>query len=87
MKHQDRPEDTDFDLRARAELALAFEPGEPPTHLLRHTPWYARRGLHALCAAVIVASVAAGSALSPPGFHATRLTGSPRAKASMLSMS
>jgi hypothetical protein len=30
MKHQDRPEDTDFDLRARAELALAFEPGEPP---------------------------------------------------------
>ena len=68
MKHQDRPEDTDFDLRARAELALAFEPGEPPTHLLRHTPWYARRGLHALCAAVMVGSVAAGSVLSlrPP---------------------
>ena len=64
MKHQDRPEDTDFDLRARAELALAFEPGEPPTHLLRHTPWYARRGLHALCAAVMVGSVAAGSVLS-----------------------
>jgi hypothetical protein len=68
MKHQDRPEDTDFDLRARAELALAFEPGEPPAHLLRHTPWYARRGLHALCAAVMVGSVAAGSVLSlrPP---------------------
>ena len=33
MKHQDRPEDTDFDLRARAELALAFEPGEPPAYL------------------------------------------------------
>ncbi|BCX50457.1 MULTISPECIES: hypothetical protein [Comamonas] len=68
MKHQDRPEDTDFDLRARAEMALAFEPGEPPPHLLRHTPWYARRGLHALCAAVMVASVAAGSVLSlrPP---------------------
>jgi hypothetical protein len=36
--------------------------------LLRHTPWYARRGLHALCAAVMVGSVAAGSVLSlrPP---------------------
>jgi hypothetical protein len=68
MKHQDRPEDTDFDLRARAELALAFEPGEPPAHLLRHTPWYARRGLQALCAAAILGSAAWGSVLGlrPP---------------------
>ena len=28
MTSHDRPEDTAFDLRARAELALAFEPGE-----------------------------------------------------------
>ena len=68
MKHQDQPEDTDFDLRARAELALAFEPGEPPAHLLRHTPWYARRGLQALCAAAILGSAAWGSVLGlrPP---------------------
>ena len=63
MKHQDRPDDTAFDLRARAELALAFEPGEAPAHLLRHTPWYARRGLQALCAAAIVSSAALGSVL------------------------
>lgn len=65
MKYQDRPEDsafdTAFDLRARAELALAFEPGEVPAHLLRHTPWYARRGLQMLCAAVIVSSAALGA--------------------------
>ena len=72
MKYQDRPEDsafdTAFDLRARAELALAFEPGEVPAHLLRHTPWYARRGLQMLCAAVIVSSAALGGVLNlrPP---------------------
>lgn len=68
MKHQERPEDTDFDLRARAELALAFEPGEPPASLLRHSPWHARRGLQALCAAAILGSAAWGCVLSlrPP---------------------
>ena len=64
MTHHDRPDDTAFDLRARAELALAFEPGDPPADLLRHTPWYARRGLQALCAVVIVGSAALGGLLS-----------------------
>ena len=68
MNFNDRPDDTAFDLRARAELALAFAPDEPPAHLLRHTPWYARRGLQILLAAVIVSSTALGSvlALRPP---------------------
>ena len=30
MTPHDTPQETAFDLRARAELALAFEPGEPP---------------------------------------------------------
>ncbi|WP_120965481.1 MULTISPECIES: hypothetical protein [unclassified Comamonas] len=68
MNFNDRPDDTAFDLRARAELALAFAPDEPPAHLLRHTPWYARRGLQILLAAVIVSSTALGSVLTlrPP---------------------
>ena len=37
--------DNAFDLRARAELALAFDPGQPPAQLFRHTPLLARRGV------------------------------------------
>ena len=76
MKHQDRcgdaafdaSFDTAFDLRARAELALAFEPGEPPAHLLRHTPWYARRGLQRMFAALLVSGSVTGAvfAMRPP---------------------
>ena len=35
---QELPPDTEFDLRARAELALAFVAGEPPPTLWRATP-------------------------------------------------
>ena len=45
MNHDPDHPDGTFDLRARAELALAFDPGEPPARLLRHTPLLARRGL------------------------------------------
>lgn len=60
-----------FDLRARAELALAFDPGphgEPPAHLLRHTPWHARSGVRRLIAALLVGSSAATAvfAMRPP---------------------
>ena len=45
MNHDPDQPDSAFDLRARAELALAYDPGEPPARLLRHTPLLARRGL------------------------------------------
>ena len=39
------PEDSAFDLRARAELALAFEATDPPPHLYRKAqPMLSRRG-------------------------------------------
>ena len=42
----DLPEfhDSAFDLRARAELSLAFDPGQPPEHLFRNTSLLSRRG-------------------------------------------
>jgi hypothetical protein len=43
-RDEDSP-DGAFNLRARAELAIAYEPGEPPAHLLRHTPFLARRAV------------------------------------------
>ncbi|MDR2299653.1 MAG: hypothetical protein LBE30_15080 [Comamonas sp.] len=68
MTPNDRPEDTAFDLRARAELSLAFEPGEPPAHLLRSTPWYARRSLQRMLAALLVGGSVTGAvfAMRPP---------------------
>lgn len=64
MKFSDRPDETDFDLRARAELALAYDPGEPPAHLLRHRPWYAQRALHCMLALLLVVGVGAGSVMA-----------------------
>ncbi len=61
-------EDSAFDLRARAELALAFDPGEPPAHLLRHTSWLARRAVQRSLAALLlmVTGSAAVLAMRPP---------------------
>ncbi len=61
-------QETDFDLRARAEMALAFPPSEPPAHLFRHTPWHARRGVRRLLAALLAGSTAASAvfAMRPP---------------------
>ena len=68
MKHHDRPDDTAFDLRARAELALAYNPGEPPAHLLCHTAWYARTGVRRMLAALLIGSTVTGGvfAMRPP---------------------
>lgn len=63
------PEDSAFDLRARTELALAFEPGEPPVRLLRRpTPWFARRGVQKAIAGLLLATTGAGTVLAmrPP---------------------
>jgi hypothetical protein len=57
-----------FNLRARAELALAYEPGEPPAHLLRHTPFLARRVVRQSMAALLLLATfgSAVLAMRPP---------------------
>ncbi|KRH99335.1 hypothetical protein [Curvibacter sp. PAE-UM] len=56
--------DDDFDLRARAELSLAYETGEPPGALFRHTPWYSRRWLQTCCVLAFVAGTLLGGVLA-----------------------
>lgn len=62
------PHEEEFDLRARAELALAYEPGELPSRLLRHTPWLSRRSTQLCLAGLLVLSSSLGGilALRPP---------------------
>lgn len=57
-----------FDLRARAELSLAYDPGEAPAALLRHTPLFSRRGVQLILVALLLLSTGAGSVLAirPP---------------------
>ena len=62
------PEESAFDMRARAELALAFEPGQPPPHLFRHTALLARRGVQRSVIALLLFGSGAGGVLAmrPP---------------------
>jgi hypothetical protein len=64
---QRRHED-EFDLRARAELSLAYETGEIPARLLRHTPLLARRGVQLCIVALLLVGTALGGVLAmrPP---------------------
>ena len=68
MNHDQAPPDSAFDLRARAELSLAFDPGEPPAHLLRRTPLLARRGLQRGIVATLLLGFGVGGVLAmrPP---------------------
>lgn len=68
MVQDQDPRDSEFDLRARAELALAYEPGQPPGHLFRNAPLLARRGVQLAIAALLLAGSGAGAvlALRPP---------------------
>jgi hypothetical protein len=60
-------DESDFDLRTRAELALACEPGEPPAHLFRKAPLLGRRGVLRLGALVLAGgAIGAVLALRPP---------------------
>ena len=61
-------EDSAFDLRARAELALAFDPGVPPAHLFRRTPWLARRAVQRSLAALLMTATGSAAVLArrPP---------------------
>lgn len=63
------PSDTDLDLRTRAEMALAFEPGDPPASLLRQPPpWFARRAVQRLVASLALVATGSGTvfAMRPP---------------------
>lgn len=61
-------QDSEFDLRVRAELALAFEPGQPPAHLLRRTPLLARRHIQRSIGALLLLVTGVGGVLAmrPP---------------------
>lgn len=59
---QRRHED-EFDLRARAELSLAYETGEVPARLLRHTPLLARHGVQLGMVLMLLMSAALGVVL------------------------
>lgn len=53
--------DNDLDLRARAEFALAYEPGQPPAHLFRNTPILKRRGIQrGIAGFLLICSATAG---------------------------
>ena len=68
LSDPNHPEETAFDMRARAELALAFEPGQPPLHLFRRTALMARRGVQRSVIALLLFGSAAGGVLAmrPP---------------------
>ncbi len=64
------PEDTAFDLRARAELALAFEATDAPAHLYREAPpLLARRAFQRAVLGLLLAGSGTGAVLAmrPPG--------------------
>ena len=64
MKDLPELQDSAFDLRTRAELALAFDPGQPPAHLFRNTPLLSRRGFQRGLAALFLTGGAAGTVLA-----------------------
>ncbi|MDH5206247.1 MAG: hypothetical protein OEW36_11365, partial [Hylemonella sp.] len=47
-------QEDDFDLRTRAELSLAFDPGIAPQSLFRHTPLLQRRAIQILLVVVLL---------------------------------
>ena len=62
------PDENAFDLRARAELALAYEPGQPPEKLCRTTPWLSRRSVQRSIGALLLLGTGVGGVLAmrPP---------------------
>ena len=68
MSGNENHHDSQFDLRARAELALAYEPGQPPKHLFCKTPWPLRRGVKQIVAVIVIAGIGSSGVLAmrPP---------------------
>ena len=61
--------DSEFELRARAKLAIALEASDAPAHLYRKPqPLLARRGLQRFLAALLLAGGTSGGVLAvrPP---------------------
>lgn len=63
-----RHQEEEFDLRARAELSLVYEPGEIPPGLIRKTPWLARQCVRVGVAALLLLTTTVGGvmAMRPP---------------------
>lgn len=63
-----RNTEDEFDLLACAELSLAYETGEPPAHLYRHTPWLSRRWVQVCCVLMFMAGTVLSGVLAirPP---------------------
>ena len=68
MDDRSDPADRAFDIRARAELSAAFEPGAPPAHLLRYRPLWSRPGARASAVALALLGCVTGLllAMRPP---------------------
>ena len=68
MAHDQDSEDGRFNLRARAELALAYEAGDPPHHLFRRTRLLGRPGVKRGLAALVLLVAGGGGVLAmrPP---------------------
>lgn len=65
MKFQHQEDE--FDLLARAELSLAYEPGDAPAKLLRHTPVLAHRSIRfGLAGLLLLATVLMGVLIVRP---------------------
>lgn len=60
--------DTEFDLRIRAELALAFDPEQAPGHLFRRASLLSRRSFQRTLVALVALGTGAGAVLAkrPP---------------------
>ena len=60
------PQENQFDLRARAELALAYEPGQPPAHLFRaeRGSWLSRRRVQRSIGALLLLGTGVGGVLA-----------------------
>lgn len=69
MPDQDHPSDSEFDLRARAELRMAYEPGAPPPLLFRQPqPLWSRRGFQRSALALLLTGGCTGVVMAqrPP---------------------
>ena len=61
-------DNSEFDLRARAELALAYTPGQPPASLFRENRWLSRPAVRRGIAALLLLGTGFGAvfAMRPP---------------------
>ena len=69
MTEHSRPPDSGFDLRVRAELRMAYDAGESPTSLFRHsTPLWSRRSFQRSALVLLLTGGGTGAVMAqrPP---------------------